>query len=182
MAALSRGSEPRSVGGAFDEADNFPPFFRSVARTIRNFENAFHRTKAVALMGLLAFATVASSQTANDRFVRIATFPVFLNTCDGQPDECINETTVSEIVAASEDGMTLVYTDSPGERLGFVDISDPADPRPAGVMEMGGEPTSVGVSRDYALVAVNTSESFANPSGQLRIVHIPSKRLGGSPQ
>jgi hypothetical protein len=164
-----------------------PRFNGWIARAILRLGAISGRNTAMALAGLLAFASVAFSQTANDRFVRIATFPVFLNTCDGQPDECINETTVSEIVAASEDGETLVYTDSPGQRIGFVDISDPADPQPAGIMEMGGEPTSVGVSRDYALVAVNTSESFASPSGQLRIVHIPSKslvrtiELGGQP-
>jgi hypothetical protein len=139
------------------------------------------------MAGLLVFAATAPAQTANDRFVRVATFPVFLNTCDGQPAECIDETTVSEIVAASEDGETLIYTDSPGERIGFVDISDPSDPKPAGVLEVGGEPTSVGVSRAFALVAVNTSESFTNPSGNLLIVNIATQtvvrtiELGGQP-
>jgi hypothetical protein len=164
-----------------------PQFHRRIARATRSFGSASSGNRTAAAIALLAFATVALSQTANDRFVRIASFPVFLNTCDGQTDECVNEATVSEIVTASEDGETLIYTDSPGERIGFVDIGDPADPQPAGIMEMGGEPTSVGVSRDYALVAVNTSESFANPSGQLRIVHIPSQtlvrtiELGGQP-
>ena len=38
--------------------------------------------------------------------------------------------TSSEIIAASEDGMTLIYSDSPLGAVGFIDISDPAPPRP----------------------------------------------------
>ena len=72
----------------------------------------------------------------------------------------IGKTTVSEIIAATRDGKTLIYTDSPGEQIGFVDITNPANPIPTGVLAMGGEPTSVDVlGNNYALVAVNTSET-----------------------
>ena len=54
-------------------------------------------------------------------FDRIATFPVFLNTD-------IDTDTVAEIVAATEDGNTLIYTDSDGENIGFVDITNPFEP------------------------------------------------------
>lgn len=64
---------------------------------------------------------------------------------------------VAEIVTASADGRTLIYTDSGGELIGFVDISEPANPQPDGVVEVGGEPTSVAVKGGYALAAVNTS-------------------------
>jgi hypothetical protein len=122
-------------------------------------------------------------------FRRIATFPVFQNTCDGDPDfnNCISETTVSEIIAASENGKLLIYTDSATENIGFVDITDPANPQPAGLVDVEGEPTSVAIVKNYALAAVNTSPSFAAPSGQLKIIHIPSRRvvrsieLGGQP-
>ena len=67
---------------------------------------------------------------------------------------------VAEIVSATPDGETLVYTDSDAGAVGFVDLSDAASPTLVGdPVEVGGEPTSVGVSLDgsLALVAVQTS-------------------------
>ena len=52
--------------------------------------------------------------------------------------------TSAEIITATPDGMTLIFTDSPGKRIGFVDIADPAAPR-QGSLAMGGEPTSATV-------------------------------------
>jgi hypothetical protein len=78
-----------------------------------------HAAGAMALGVAASLMVVVVAATANDAveqtfFRRIATFPVFLNTCDGQLDnnDCINATTVSEIIAASEDGRLLIYTDS----------------------------------------------------------------------
>jgi hypothetical protein len=69
------------------------------------------------------------------------------------------ENVSAEIVAATRDGKTLIYTDAVAGRVGFVDISDPEDPQPAGSLEppLGGEPTSVAVTPDgkWALVAVH---------------------------
>ena len=113
-------------------------------------------------------------------FHRIATFPVFRNTD-------IDTETVAEIVAATEDGKTLLYTDSGGENLGFVDISDPEDPQPGGIVELDGEPTSVAVVGDYALVCIDTSADFIDTSGKMEVVHIASQTvvrsidLGGQP-
>ena len=50
---------------------------------------------------------------------------------------------VAEIVAASPDGETLVYTDSETVEIGFVDISDPSTPTEIGTLGLGGSPTSV---------------------------------------
>lgn len=135
---------------------------------------------ATALMSTALAITSASADSHHediDRssgipayFQRIATFPVFLNTR-------IDEETVAEIVDASEDGNTLIYTDSETGRVGLVDIADPYRPQPAGVVFVGGEPTSVAVARRYALVAVNTSESFAVPSGQLKVVDLARRQV-----
>jgi hypothetical protein len=119
-----------------------------------------------------------------DVFNRIATFNVVDNLPAGADPE---KATVSEIIAATEDGMTLVYTDSPGERVGMIDIADPASPKPAGTAALGGEPTSVVVVGGKALVGVVTSESYDNPSGHVAVVDIASKAvdstcdLGGQP-
>ncbi len=103
---------------------------------------------AVVLVALLLFSGSASAQEeSSDSFDEVASFKV--------PGEG-----VAEIVDATPDGETLVYTDSESEALGFVDLSDPANPKPDGEsVKLDGEPTSVGVTPDgsLALVAVQTS-------------------------
>jgi hypothetical protein len=103
-------------------------------------------------------------------FQRIATLQVHLN----HPDA---EEAVSEIVAATSDGMLLIYTDGENGTIGFVDISNPSSPAPSGTLEVGGEPTSVAVVGNYALVGVNTSENYVNPTGLLVVVDITSRQL-----
>lgn len=93
-------------------------------------------------------------------FNRVSSFQV----ADNLPEA---EETSAEIIAATADGMTLVYTDSPGGSIGFIDITDPANPTPLGVFMPDGEPTSVDVIGNYALAGVNTSASYTDPSGFL---------------
>jgi hypothetical protein len=64
---------------------------------------------------------------------------------------------VAEIVAATADGSTLLYTDSAAEEVGFVDISNPASPAEITTLAVAGEPTSVAVTPDglWALVVVH---------------------------
>ncbi|MBF9048984.1 alkaline phosphatase [Roseobacter sp. HKCCD9010] len=114
-------------------------------------------TSAIALMAGPAFADM--------NFNRIASFAIAENAPEA-------EETSAEIIAVTGDGMTLVYTDSPLEALGFIDITDPTNPAPAGIMELEGEPTSVAVAGNYALAGVNTSESYTNPSGYLVEINI----------
>ncbi len=132
---------------------------------------------------VILVATSSSILTAMPQdapFRRVATFPVYLNTD-------IDDETVAEIVAATDDGNTLVYTDSETEKLGFVDITDPASPLAGGAIDMPGEPTAVSVRGGHALVGVNTSTDFVNTSGVLVVVDIATKTivrsidLGGQP-
>ncbi len=104
-------------------------------------------------------------------FQRIATYVVCENT---SCDTGVIEATVAEIVAVSKDGRTLVYTDSPTGRIGFVDISDPESPVGLGTVQTGGEPTSVAVTGKYALVGVNTSDSYVDASGHLAVYDLPA--------
>ena len=114
-------------------------------------------------------------------FHRLATFPVYRNSADATVE------TVAEITAVSTDGRTLISTDSPGDRVTFTDITNPSRPRPAGALTLAGEPTSVAVYRSYALIAVNTSASFTQPSGELVVVSLADRSiaaridLGGQP-
>jgi len=113
-------------------------------------------------------------------FRRISAFPVFLNTS-------VDIETSAEIVAAAKDGTLLIYTDAPAGNVGFVDITDPAAPQPAGIVKLSGDPTSVAVVDDYALVAINTSRDFVNVSGQLLVIDVNTRtllatiELGGQP-
>jgi hypothetical protein len=113
---------------------------------------------------------LASSAYAAPYFNRIASFPVELNAPDA-------EATSSEIVMASEDGMLLVYTDSPGGGIGFIDIADPKAPKAAGYLKFDGEPTSVTIVGNKAFVAVNTREDFINQTGELAIVDLGTKTV-----
>ena len=139
------------------------------------------------LRGTLAAALLAGTAlgaAAAPNFNRIATF----NVVDNLPaDADAAKATVAEIITATADGNTLVYTDSPGERIGLIDITDPKAPKAAGTVALGGEPTSTVVAGNLALVGVVTSKSKAEPSGHLAIVDLATKTvkatcdLGGQP-
>jgi Esterase-like activity of phytase len=136
------------------------------------------------LLASAALVLGTSPVAAADYFERIATWPVFLNLPEGVDPA---SETVAEIVAATPDGMMLVYTDSPGERLGFVDLTDPAVPAPAGTIDVGGEPTSVTVVGKTVLAGVNTSESYTEPGGHVAVIDVAERAVlarcdvGGQP-
>lgn len=142
---------------------------------------AFSITAALATA--LAASTAPAAQ-AEQVFNRIASFAVAGNLPEGADR---NAPTSAEIIAATEDGDTLIYTDSPGKRIGFIDITDPRAPKAGGIVAFEGEPTSVAVAGAKALVAVNTRESFTKPSGLLAVVDVATKKvdatcdLGGQP-
>ncbi|MGF1640446.1 MAG: esterase-like activity of phytase family protein [Rhodospirillales bacterium] len=128
---------------------------------------------AAALVAAIGAAASSPAGAAGDRaFERIATVEVWRN----DPAATRSKRRVAEIVDATPDGTTLVYTDSEGRQIGFYDITDPASPVGLGVFPVGGEPTSVATfargGKVYALVAVNTSPSFTAPSGELLVVDI----------
>jgi hypothetical protein len=120
-------------------------------------------------------------RAAGQSFERIASFPVFENNADPTTE------TVAEIVDATEDGRTLVYTDALQGVVGFVDIRRPDRPRPGGTVDVGGSPTSVAVTSRYALVGVDTSPSFTAPAGHLAVIDLRTHAivatvdLGGQP-
>ncbi|CCV13389.1 esterase-like activity of phytase family protein [Mesorhizobium sp. STM 4661] len=136
-----------------------------------------------ALTAALA-ASVSLPAHADMMFNRVASFAVAGNL----PADIEKTTpTSSEIIAASEDGMTLVYSDSPLGAIGFIDIADPKAPKAGGIVKIDGEPTSVVVIGGKVLAGVNTSESKAKPSGKLTVIDLASKAiestcdLGGQP-
>ncbi|SFJ36244.1 esterase-like activity of phytase family protein [Celeribacter neptunius] len=136
---------------------------------------------------LLAASVLALSATtaqAEMNFNRIASFATPDNMAEGEDKA---RETSAEIIWASQDGMTLIYTDSPLGVVGRIDITDPKKPKPLGNTDVGGEPTSVTVIGNTAYVAVNTSESYSNPGGKLLSLDLATGEitatcdLGGQP-
>lgn len=122
-------------------------------------------------------------------FRRVGTFANYTNAT-------LDEPTVSEIVAATADGRTLVYTDAVRGTVGFIDITHPESPQPGGTLDLDPDPsddvvyspTSVEVLRNqYVLVAADTSASKIDVSGELVVIDLASREtvaridLGGQP-
>lgn len=125
-----------------------------------------------------------TSTNEHKNFRRISSF----FSCTQDDEDCDDDaTTAAEIVTASTDGMTLIYSDSPGDRIGFVDIKNPALPVALGTLDVAGEPTSVAVHGEHVLLGVNTSVSLVDPSGALVVVDIETQsvvrtiEVGGQP-
>ena len=139
--------------------------------------------KFALLTSAIALAT-AMPAMAQTTFDRLATFATPDNMAEGEDR---SRPTSAEIISASEDGNTLVYSDSPLGVLGFVDITDPAAPVPLGNVAMDGEPTTAVIIGDRVFVGVDTSTSFTEPSGQLRVLDLETHEilascdLGGQP-
>ncbi|MFF0949028.1 esterase-like activity of phytase family protein [Rhizobium leguminosarum] len=137
-----------------------------------------------AALAAVLLASVAFPAAAEPVFNRIASFPVAENLPVDKDKLSVSS---AEIITATDDGNTLIYSDSPLGAIGFIDITDAKAPKAGGALMMDGEPTSVTSSAGKALVAVNTSESKAKPSGRLAIVDVATKKiedtcdLGGQP-
>lgn len=146
-------------------------------------------------MGTLATAAAAATATAStappseptdstdaagpatgiQSFDHVGTFDVIGNLGEG---EDVATPTVAEIVAASEDGNTLVYTDAVAGRIGFVDITDASAPAPLGAIDAGGDPTSVAVAGSTVFAVVNTG-TFTEPAGTLMSIDLTTREITG---
>jgi hypothetical protein len=139
--------------------------------------------KTLGLTSVIALCA-ALPALAEPVFNRVASFATPGNMAEGE--DRARETS-AEIVSASEDGMVLVYTDSPLGVVGLVDIADPAAPKPLGNIDVGGEPTTAVFVGGMIFAGVNTSENFTAPSGKVVMVDPATKAvvaecdIGGQP-
>jgi Esterase-like activity of phytase len=108
-----------------------------------------------------------------EAFDHVGTFYVPDNLLPGDPPDTV---TAAEIADVTPDGRTLIYTEAPTGRIGFVDIRREESPEPDGILDVGGDPTSVAIVGRWALVAVNTG-TFAAPTGELVVVDISSHSI-----
>lgn len=112
-------------------------------------------------------------------FSRTATYPVYKNIPEGVE---VDAETVAEISTVSPDGNTMIYTDAAGKRIGFLDISDPSNPKGDGTLDLAesghedDQPTSVAVAGDYVLVVIDeTGGDFENPKGRVDVVKLSDR-------
>ena len=82
----------------------------------------------------------------------------------------VGEDSAAEIIAS--DGQILAYSNSDKGSIDFVSIIDPSNPTSITSVDVGGEPTSVAIHNGYAIAAINTSESFTNPSGYVAVIDL----------
>lgn len=135
-------------------------------------------TKAILVAGTsMSAMALCSGAVAEPVFNRIASFPVAMTLPEGAD---VKTPTSAEIIAVTQDGMTLVFSDSPGKRIGFIDITEPRQPKAAGSLALDGEPTSVSAAGKMILVGLNTSKSKTEPSGALLAVDAAGKTLAAS--
>jgi DNA-binding beta-propeller fold protein YncE len=130
---------------------------------------------ALSALALVVAATPATAAPQPQTFTPLATFAV-----DGE---------VAEILSATPDGRTVLYTDSELGVVGVVDLSVPTAPRQLGTIDVGGSPTSVAVTPGsrYALVVVDDTTDLTRPAGHLAVVDLRTRTvvrtldLGGQP-
>lgn len=121
---------------------------------------------------------------AEMHFNRVSVFATPDNMADGEDRTRV---TSAEIISASSDGMTLIYTDSPLGVVGLIDLTDPKAPKALGNIAVGGEPTTAKIIGGTAFAGVNTSADFVNTSGKLVSIDLATKavtaecELGGQP-
>lgn len=138
-----------------------------------------------AALAILCAAALGAAVTPPSRaqgrgdwsFQRVGTFANYRNAS-------LAEETVAEIIAASADGKTLVYTDAGRGTIGFIDITDPGKPQAAGSLDLDPDrtddvvysPTSVAVLRNqYVLAAADTSASKIDVSGELVVIDLATR-------
>ncbi len=120
------------------------------------------------------FGTGAVSAAEAGYFERINSLPVHKTLPEGA-DKATE--TVAEIISATRDGRTLVFTDSPGEAIVFVNAANPLNLLPMGRVALGGEPTSVAVGTKSAYAAVNTSENYVDTSGYMGVIALDGSAM-----
>ncbi|MBK7006324.1 MAG: hypothetical protein IPH37_15370 [Burkholderiales bacterium] len=125
----------------------------------------------------LSIAPAAQAQTkpaSGMYFQRLAYLEAVRN---APADRKKDAKSVAEIIAASEDGMLLAYTDGEQNGIGLIDLRDPAKPLPAGFIPVGGEATSLVISHGKMIAAVDTTTDFAQPQGHLAVIDIPTRTV-----
>ena len=118
----------------------------------------------------LTLRTSSAVQAAKN-FNRISSLPTYLKIATVKDTK---QESSAETILATADGNILVYTDSSLGVIGMIDINDPQNPKALGNIKMQGELNTVSVIGNTAFVAVNTSDSYKNPTGKVHAINLKS--------
>lgn len=163
-----------SVSRSADLAAGDADCFRGGTRTDSGLDDNRDGTLDDGEVDSTTFDCTVTQANEIENFRRIATFPV----CLQQDANCdTNVIRRAEILDVSTDGNTLIYTDAPRETLGFVDITNPQDPQPAGSRDLPGVPTSLAVKGDFAIVTLDRADSSGPSNGSLEIVNLNTRSV-----
>lgn len=121
--------------------------------------------------GVIASTLLYAASVPAQSFHRIASFGTY------QQFQEPHLPSSAEIVTATEDGNTLIYTDAYRKGLGIIDIRDPHTPTPKGFISLQGEPTSVTYADNRLFTVINTSSSYTKPSGVLQSYQLDNQAL-----
>ncbi|MFP5487261.1 MAG: alkaline phosphatase, partial [Acidimicrobiia bacterium] len=142
---------------------------------------------ALAVTGMAAFPA-STGATGNSTPMYLEHAGTAFLQLNQSADEIADEAPSSaEIIDFTANGKQLVYSDSLAGRIGFLDTSSVSDPVADGTVDLPGDPTSVAIHRQWALVSINTSDSFDDPSGELLVIRLKDRSivrtipLGGQP-
>jgi DNA-binding beta-propeller fold protein YncE len=139
---------------------------------VRRFVAPSRRAGVLAPLAVLSFTALVAPQAP----VAAAPFPKVKAPATAGSFELLSNFKVAgevaEIVTATPDGKTLLYTNSADEEVGFVDISNPSAPVELGAFGVSGEPTSVAITPDgrWALICVAGSD-------ELQVLNIRERSL-----
>ena len=139
-----------------------------------------------AALAAVLLASVAFPAAAEPVFNRIASFPVAENLPVDKDKLSVSS---AEIITATEDGNTLIYSDSPLGAIGFIDITDAKAPEGRRLAD-DGRRADIGHldRRQGACRRQHPRRASVKPSGSLAIVDVATKKiedtcdLGGQPE
>ena len=154
-----------------------PNCFRGGTRTDTGPDNNGNGVLDAGEVETSSFSCTVETANTLQNFTRIATFPV----CLQQAADCNTSVIRSaEILDVSEDGNLLVYTDAPRQTLGFVDLTDPSNPGAAGTRDLPGRPTSLAVTGNFAIVAVDGDAGSGPDIGTIEVVNLTTRTVARS--
>ncbi|AUH33823.1 esterase-like activity of phytase family protein [Paracoccus tegillarcae] len=117
---------------------------------------------------------VCAQAWADPVFNRLASFPTDQNLGEGADGD---QPASPDSMARTDDGATLVYSDSRRDLVGLIDIANPAAPRPAGQIATEGAPVAVTVIGSTGYVAADLTQDDEPAAGVLHSVDLAGQTV-----
>ena len=143
---MARANESVSIQSIADGIETSAEETTVETQSTEDAESGTSSTEASTSESSSSEAAAAPVSSTGGSFNRIATWFV----CSQLDPTCnVDDETSAETIWVTKDSNTLVYTDSPRDRVGFIDITDASAPEAMGFVDLPGEPTTVRIHGDY---------------------------------